>query len=94
MNMFNKLKRKRRGVSPIIAAILLIGLAVLAGAAIYVVVLPMLSSNTTAGDVEGALSGTADTTSASGYATFTMTVSNKGLKDVIKSIKEHLAYVA
>ncbi|WP_455140154.1 archaellin/type IV pilin N-terminal domain-containing protein [Candidatus Hodarchaeum mangrovi] len=36
--------RKRRAVSPIIAAILLIGLAVAAGAVLFVVVLPMISA--------------------------------------------------
>lgn len=35
--------RKRRGVSPILAVILLVGLAVAAGAALFVVVLPMIS---------------------------------------------------
>jgi len=35
--------RKRRAVSPILAAILLIGLAVAAGAVLFVVVLPMIS---------------------------------------------------
>ncbi|MHA2244914.1 MAG: archaellin/type IV pilin N-terminal domain-containing protein [Candidatus Hodarchaeales archaeon] len=36
--------RKRRAVSPILAAILLIGLAVAAGAVLFVVVLPMITS--------------------------------------------------
>ncbi len=37
-----KIYRKRRAVSPILAAILLIGLAVAAGAVLFVVVLPMI----------------------------------------------------
>lgn len=77
-----KIKRKKRGVSPIIAAILLIGLAVLAGAAIYVVVLPMLSPSTSSSDISATMSGTVDTTSVSGQATFTVSFANKGLKDV------------
>ncbi len=40
-----KLYRRRRAVSPILAAILLIGLAVAAGAVLFVVVLPMISSS-------------------------------------------------
>jgi len=39
-----KIYRKRRAVSPILAAILLIGLAVAAGAVLFVVVLPLLSN--------------------------------------------------
>ncbi len=37
--------RKRRAVSPILAAILLIGLAVAAGAVLFIVVLPMIQSS-------------------------------------------------
>ncbi len=40
-----KLYHKRRAVSPILAAILLIGLAVAAGATLFVVVLPMITSS-------------------------------------------------
>lgn len=40
-----KLYHKRRAVSPILAAILLIGLAVAAGAVLFVVVLPMITSS-------------------------------------------------
>ncbi|MHA1976103.1 MAG: archaellin/type IV pilin N-terminal domain-containing protein [Candidatus Hodarchaeales archaeon] len=40
-----KLYRRRRAVSPILAAILLIGLAVAAGAVLFVVVLPMITSS-------------------------------------------------
>ncbi|MHA2131809.1 MAG: archaellin/type IV pilin N-terminal domain-containing protein, partial [Promethearchaeota archaeon] len=40
-----KLYRRRRAVSPILAAILLIGLAVAAGAVLFVVVLPMIQSS-------------------------------------------------
>ena len=84
MNLFTKLNRKRRGVSPIIATILLIGLAVLAGAAIYLVVMPML--NPTTGAPAAAMSSTVDTNTTPGYAVFTVTFSNKGLKDVTVTI--------
>ncbi|MFX0049806.1 MAG: archaellin/type IV pilin N-terminal domain-containing protein [Candidatus Hodarchaeota archaeon] len=40
-----KIWRKRRAVSPILAAILLIGLAVAAGAVLFVIVLPMIQSS-------------------------------------------------
>jgi hypothetical protein len=40
---FRKIYRKRRAVSPILAAILLIGLAVAAGAVMFVVVLPLIT---------------------------------------------------
>lgn len=40
-----KIWRKRRAVSPVIAAILLIGLAVAAGAALFLIVLPMIQSS-------------------------------------------------
>jgi flagellin-like protein len=40
-----KLYRRRKAVSPILAAILLIGLAVAAGAVLFVVVLPMIESS-------------------------------------------------
>ena len=38
--------RKRRAVSPVLAAILLIGLAVAAGAALFFVIMPMISTST------------------------------------------------
>ena len=44
MNLI-KIYRRRRAVSPILAAILLIGLAVAAGAVLFVVVLPMIQSS-------------------------------------------------
>jgi len=40
----HKLLRKKRAVSPILAAILLIGLAVAAGAVLFIVVLPLIES--------------------------------------------------
>jgi len=91
MNLHAKLrqiKRKKRGVSPIIAAILLIGLAVLAGAAIYLVVIPMLTPTTSSSQVTATMSGTVDTTSnqststTPGAVSFTLTFGNKGLKEV------------
>ncbi len=44
MNLI-KIYRRKRAVSPILAAILLIGLAVAAGAVLFVVVLPMITSS-------------------------------------------------
>ncbi len=43
MNL-KKLVHKRRGVSPILAAVLLIGLAITAGAVLFVVVIPMITA--------------------------------------------------
>jgi hypothetical protein len=51
--MIKKLIQKRRAVSPILAAILLIGLAVTAGAIIIVFVLPMLEGASNVGFVAG-----------------------------------------
>ncbi|MFQ5981023.1 MAG: archaellin/type IV pilin N-terminal domain-containing protein [Candidatus Heimdallarchaeota archaeon] len=51
MNL-NKALGKKRAVSPVVAAILLIGLTVAAGAIVYFIVLPMLSGDTTADDIE------------------------------------------
>lgn len=70
--------RKKRGVSPIIAAILLIGLAVLAGAAIFAVVLPMLQSGTTTSDITVNWSGSGNATNTGTKVTFTVTVANAG----------------
>ncbi|MFX1516476.1 MAG: archaellin/type IV pilin N-terminal domain-containing protein [Promethearchaeota archaeon] len=41
-----KFIRRKRAVSPILAAILLIGLAVLAGAALYFVIIPLITTST------------------------------------------------
>ena len=78
MNLYNKLMRKKRGVSPIIAAILLIGLAVLAGAAIFVIVLPMLQSGTNASQVTIGWSGTGNASVSGTTYTFSVTVTNGG----------------
>ncbi|NHJ00640.1 MAG: hypothetical protein EAX86_00800 [Candidatus Heimdallarchaeota archaeon] len=42
--IFQKLLRKKRAVSPILAAILLIGLAIAAGAILFVVVIPLIQN--------------------------------------------------
>ncbi|MHA2363837.1 MAG: archaellin/type IV pilin N-terminal domain-containing protein [Candidatus Hodarchaeales archaeon] len=83
-----QLIRRARAVSPVIAAILLIGLAVLAGAAVAFIVLPMLSSTTGPEDMNVELSGTSITvndtitdTANSYKLTFKITVSNKGTAD-------------
>ncbi|UCG89970.1 MAG: hypothetical protein JSU57_05775 [Candidatus Heimdallarchaeota archaeon] len=41
-----KLYHKKRAVSPILAAILLIGLAIVAGAALFFVIIPMITTST------------------------------------------------
>jgi flagellin-like protein len=41
---FKKLIRKRRAVSPILAAVLLIGLAITAGAVLFIVVIPLITA--------------------------------------------------
>ena len=51
MSVLNKLKHNRKAVSPVVAAILLIGLVVVAGAAVAFIVLPMLNPPFTAGKI-------------------------------------------
>ena len=73
--------KKKRAVSPIIAAILLIGLAVLAGAAIFTVVLPMLQSGTDSSQVKVDWSGSSTTVANRVNSTtisFSITVTNSG----------------
>ncbi len=41
---FKKFKHKRRAVSPILAAVLLIGLAITAGAVLFIVVIPLITA--------------------------------------------------
>lgn len=73
--MIKKLIQKRRAVSPILAAILLIGLAVTAGAIIIVFVLPMLEGASNVEFVEAE----ADDRNLDGLLDkITVTVSNKG----------------
>jgi len=55
--ILNKLFRKRRAVSPVIAVILLIGLTVLAGAAISMIVIPMLSTDVGPGGIKTSVTG-------------------------------------
>ena len=57
MMILNKLFRKRRAVSPVIAVILLIGLTVLAGAAISMIVIPMLSTDVGPGGIKTSVTG-------------------------------------
>ena len=77
--------RKRRAVSPIIAAILLIGLAVIAGAAIFVLVLPMLNPTAKASDITASMSNKADN-GTNNQVTFTVTVKNTGLNSIDISV--------
>ncbi|MFW9857119.1 MAG: archaellin/type IV pilin N-terminal domain-containing protein [Candidatus Thorarchaeota archaeon] len=44
MKLIQNIPKKRRAVSPILAAILLIGLAITAGAVLFVVVLPLITA--------------------------------------------------
>lgn len=64
---------KRRAVSPILAAILLIGLAVAAGAVLFVVVLPMISA-------PGGSLGFDETTTLSATGAH-IVLKNDGIKD-------------
>ena len=51
MSVLNKLKNNKKAVSPVVAAILLIGLVVVAGAAVAFIVLPMLNPSFTASNI-------------------------------------------
>lgn len=52
MSVLNKLKNNKKAVSPVVAAILLIGLVVVAGAAVAFIVLPMLNPPFTADNID------------------------------------------
>ncbi|MHA1972342.1 MAG: archaellin/type IV pilin N-terminal domain-containing protein [Candidatus Hodarchaeales archaeon] len=67
--------RRRRAVSPILAAILLIGLAVAAGAVLFVVVLPLISGTA---DVQFVSAVAADRNSDGLIDQITVQVQNKG----------------
>lgn len=73
--------RKRRAVSPILAAILLIGLAVAAGAVLFIVVLPLISSpgGTLVVDSESLIFQ--DTDDSGIYDKVTVSVRNDGTTD-------------
>lgn len=68
--------RKKRAVSPVVAAILLIGLTVAAGAIVYFIVLPMLSTETGADDVEVTWNENATNTALKVY------IKNSGSSDI------------
>ncbi|MFW9914489.1 MAG: archaellin/type IV pilin N-terminal domain-containing protein [Candidatus Thorarchaeota archaeon] len=78
MNL-NKLFGRKQAVSPVVAAILLIGLTVAAGAIVYFIVLPMLSSTTEADDIAIVFDG--NQTSVD----FKFRVKNEGATDVTVS---------
>ncbi len=78
MNL-NKLLGRKRAVSPVVAAILLIGLTVAAGAIVYFIVLPMLSSTTGADDVSITFDGNQTSTA------FKFRIKNEGASDVTLS---------
>ncbi|MFX0173030.1 MAG: archaellin/type IV pilin N-terminal domain-containing protein [Candidatus Hodarchaeota archaeon] len=67
-----KIMRKRKAVSPILAAILLIGLAVAAGAVLFVIVLPMIQSTGELGFSSIKFSDT-DTSGVNDKVVFTLT---------------------
>jgi flagellin-like protein len=75
MNL-NKLLGRKRAVSPVVAAILLIGLTVAAGAIVYFIVLPMLSSTTEADDITITFDGNQTNVD------FKFRVKNEGATDV------------
>ena len=63
---FQKFMSKKRAVSPVIASILLIGLAVLAGAAVVFIVLPLLNPTVTTDNMTVAIQGTVSVDDLSG----------------------------
>ncbi|MHA2232073.1 MAG: archaellin/type IV pilin N-terminal domain-containing protein, partial [Candidatus Hodarchaeales archaeon] len=71
-----KIFGKKRAVSPVVAAILLIGLTVAAGAIVYFIVLPMLSGETSADDIEVSWNENATATALKVY------IKNEGSSDV------------
>ena len=73
---FKKLIKKRRGVSPILAAILLIGLAITAGAIMFVVVIPMIQNP------GGSLVFDETTTEFTGNTTAKLALKNEGSETV------------
>lgn len=75
MNL-NKLSARKRAVSPVVAAILLIGLTVAAGAVVFFIVLPMLSSTTEADDISITFDGNQTSTA------FKFRIKNEGSTDV------------
>ena len=92
--LIQKLKRtyrKKRAVSPIIAAIILIALAVFAGAAVYIIVLPLLNPTTTTANITvvegtdpaqvGVLANSSACTSCSKTITFSILVTSSGTKN-------------
>ena len=72
----HKLLRKKRAVSPILAAILLIGLAVAAGAVLFIVVLPLIS------DPGGSLVFDETTTAFTNNETIKIALKNEGTTDI------------
>lgn len=81
MNL-KQINKKRRAVSPILAAILLIALAVAAGAAVFLIVLPMIQSP---GELEFGDITFSDTDSPTNglYDKVVFDLSNEGLDDVV-----------
>jgi len=75
MSLIQKIMRRTKAVSPVVAAILLIGLVVVAGAAIAFIVLPMLNPPFDASKIAY---GAVEKTDASGIreVTFKITITN------------------
>ncbi|MFW9994437.1 MAG: archaellin/type IV pilin N-terminal domain-containing protein [Candidatus Odinarchaeota archaeon] len=78
MNVLNVLRKtKKKAVSPVVAAILLIGLVVVAGAAIAFIVLPMLSSTPAIDKVKPSVSKNVTYVTASNKTTFEIAIKNE-----------------
>ncbi|MHA1166934.1 MAG: type IV pilin [Candidatus Hodarchaeales archaeon] len=76
MSVLNILKNRKKAVSPVVAAILLIGLVVVAGAAVAFIVLPMINPPFTADKINIETFGSAP--SGNGYmnATIQLNIAN------------------
>jgi flagellin-like protein len=79
MNL-KQINKKRQAVSPILAAILLIALAVAAGAAVFLIVLPMIQSP---GELEFGDIKFSDVDANGIYDKVVFDLSNEGLDDVV-----------
>ncbi len=79
MNL-KQINKKRQAVSPILAAILLIALAVAAGAAVFLIVLPMIESP---GELEFGDITFSDVDANGTYDKVVFDLSNEGLDDVV-----------
>ncbi|MHA2296956.1 MAG: archaellin/type IV pilin N-terminal domain-containing protein [Candidatus Hodarchaeales archaeon] len=77
MNVLDLMKKtKKKAVSPVVAAILLIGLVVVAGAAIMFIVLPMLNPAPNIENVEATVTKVMNFDDVTNTTTFEITITN------------------